>query len=614
MADYDVYLLRDDFTRLAYLPGYHSLRFVKSANAVGAFEIEFPELDDSLLAVDRIVEIWRRTAEVPPWRVFSGPLRKWPRKTLSDGARIISLVGTDWNNLLDRRVVAYQANTPQADKHGPADDLMKAVVRENLGRLAEADRDLTDAGFSVQTDASAGPVVSKAVEWRTVLRALQQFSEEAAGETPGTSTDEVFFDVVHVGKDQLEFQTWVGQRGLDRTTGAGVCYFGLEHGNLDQPTLTYDHSKERNYVYVGGKGEGEDLVIEEVEDEDRVGASVWNRCEVYERAPSDISDGGLQSVGDGALAKYSPVRRIKGGLLDTKAARWGRDWNFGDRVLVRSEGEYLSVVIRTLDVLLDTRGREIIKGVLDASTGEQGWDDGVPGLLYLITSLRKQVEEPPPSDGFLLDFTGTLFDTVDKCHRVGLRFSDVDSPFPTRVTWNAPTGSWSHAAGRGWQPFSSTASAGPAIVFPLAQGHEWEMTIVVDYRDVSLTTRSHVELAYMSNSGHTGAIGALVSSNAAQKQVQVGLYTNDGDDTYTSRYAGAQQPGADTYTLKFRNKSGTVGVYDPEDDDWHNYQARGAAGISYNAALGAIQVRQVSTTALDEIFIASLKLRYLDRS
>lgn len=607
MADYDVFLLDDQFTRLAYLPGHHSVRFVKSANSVGAFEIEFPELDDSLLAVDRIVEIWRKTAELPPRRAFSGLLRKWPRKTLSDGARIISLVGTDWNGLLARRVVAYKANTPQADKHGPADDLMKTVVRENLGNLAEADRNLSDYGFSVQTDATAGPVVSKAVEWRTVLRALQQFSEEAGD-------DEVFFDVVHVGRDALEFQTWVGQRGLDRTTGAGVCYFGLEHGNLADPVLTYDHSRTSNYIYVGGKGEGEDLVVEEVEDEDRVGASIWNRCEAYERAPSDISDGGLQSVGEGALARYAPVRRIKASLLDTKAARWGRDWNFGDRVLVRSEGEYLSVVLRTMDVMLDTRGREIIKAVLDASTGEQGWDEGVPGLLYLIRSLRKKQDEPGPKDGFSLDFTGTLFDTVDKCHRVGLRFSDVDSPFPTVVTWNAPTGSWSHAAGRGWQPFSSTSAAGPAIVFPLAQGHEWELTMVVDYRDVALTTLSHVELAYMSNSGNTGAIAAMPSFNAAQKQVACNLYTNDGDDTYTTRYAGAVQSGADNYTLKFRNKNGTVGVWDPEDDDWHHFEGRGAAGQAYNAALGAIQVRQKSSTALDEIYIQSLKVRYLDRS
>ena len=151
-------------------------------------------------------------------------------------------------------------------------------------------------------------------------------------------------------------------------------------------------------------------------------------------------------------------------------------------------------------------------------------------------------------------------------------------------------------------------------MFPLAQGHEWEMTIVVDYRDVSLSTLSHVELAYMSNSGHTGAIGALPSSNAAQKRVQVALYTNDGDDTYTVRYSGAQQSGADKYTLKFRNKNGTVGVWDPEDDDWHNYQARGSSGKSYSAALGALQIRQNSSTALDVIYVASLKVRYLNRS
>lgn len=607
MADYEVFLLGDDWTRLDFLPRFHNLKFVMTANAPGAFQIDYSHLDVRWLAPDRIVEIWRRSGDFR-FRCFTGLLRKWPDKTARDGARQISLVGEGLNGILDRRIVAYRANTPQADKHGPADDLMKAVVRENLGRLAEEARNLTDAGFTVQSDVGAGPVVSKAVEWISVLDALQHFAKEAAG-----TDDEVFFDVVPVSKGVLEFQTWIGQRGMDRTEGAGICYFGLEQGNLSEPELAYDHSKERNFVYVGGQGDGEKKIVLEVEDAGRVGVSVWNRCEVYESAPSDISDGGLQSVGDGVLAEMAPGKRIRGTLQDTKAAQWGKDWNFGDRVLVRYEGEYLPVVIRAMDVEVNYRGQEKVRGLLDASTGgEVG--EGLAGIFSVIRSLRKKVDQPENTDGFRLDFTGTLWDTKEKCRRVGLRWSDEDDPFPGLITWNAPTGTWSHAAGQGWQPFSTGTDAGPAFLFTLAQGHEWEVEIEVDLRDASLSTRAYIELCYLTNSGHTGAIAGMCTDNVAYKRNQTYLYLNDGDDTYTLRYTGTRAASGLLDMLGLRNKSACTGIYDEMVDSWNDYKWRGSTGKAYNAATIALQIRRFSTVSLDEMFIRSLSVRYLDRS
>jgi hypothetical protein len=248
MADYRIHLLRDDFTKLAAFTEFVSIHTVQTVNAVGAFEIVFPEsFDSKWLKVDRIIEIYRSTPDVPEYRHFSGLLRKW----YWEKGETVTLVGSDWMELLKRRVVAYPRDSGQADKTGLADDVVKAYVRENLSAEAGQDRSLDAYGFSVQADTGMGSSVTTSHAWANLLQAIQDICDDATD-----LSEQTFFWIEHTGKNGLQFRTNVGYQRKDHTSLGAALFTSADLGNLSDPKVTYDYSDEINYVYATGREKG----------------------------------------------------------------------------------------------------------------------------------------------------------------------------------------------------------------------------------------------------------------------------------------------------------------------------------------------------------------------
>lgn len=114
-----------------------------------------------------------------------------------------TLVCEDAMSLLRQRVVAYANGTGQAAKTLQADDMLKALVRENF----TGDRAVTN--FMVQANKSLAPTISKEdMAWRTLLIICQEIAQASAEN--GTP---LYFDIVaDIGRN-LEFRTYIGQRG-----------------------------------------------------------------------------------------------------------------------------------------------------------------------------------------------------------------------------------------------------------------------------------------------------------------------------------------------------------------------------------------------------------------
>lgn len=209
-----------------------------------------------------------------------------------------------------------------------------------------------------------------------------------------------------------------------------------------------------------------------------------------------------------------------------------------------------------------------------------------------------------------LDFTGTDYDTVAECNVVGLRFSDTDTPFPDTFRFSV-SGTWTHSTGNGWQPASSTADEGPALIIPLCRAANWELELVINYAPTNVLHMMTLDFGYISNSNHVGACATIADAWATSSQIRASLNTNDGDDTYTAQYTGATLASTGERTYKFRCKNGCVSVWDEQDDAWHNYTGRQNAGLAYTAAWAFIQVRKYSSQDLCTIYLKSLILTYL---
>jgi len=239
--------------------------------------------------------------------------------------------------IAEDRIVAYPAHTAQTEKTDQADDIMRAVMRENLGASATSSRDRSSY-LTIGGDLAQGPNVSKSFAWQSVLTVLQDLRGQAL--IKGTK---IYFDLVPVFSGQnvrFRFDTYLNQPGVDRTTGSQKLVFSEERGNLIDPSVWYTWRQRPTYAYALGQGEGEDRTQQEAA---ATGASdsVWARVETYVDARMSETDAAVLAEAERELASRGPIVRFEGGAVDTDGSRFAVDWNFGDRVIAEyNETEY----------------------------------------------------------------------------------------------------------------------------------------------------------------------------------------------------------------------------------------------------------------------------------
>lgn len=359
-AKFELWLNDGRGRQLAVLDNIRNMTYVKSANNPGYFSAVVPRsFDRSLLRVDNIIEVFRSPGTGGKSREFTGFLRRW---TITEDG--LEIAGPGLLDLLDRRIVAYAAGSAQAEMTDYADDMIKAIVTDNLaGDATDSDRDLSGLNFSVAADLSAAPSISKGFSRRNVLEVCQDIAE--ASRQSGT---ELYFDVivnVSGGLIAPQFVTSINQPGSDHGGDSdSPVYFGDTWGNIEDGALIYDYSDERTVIYVGGQGEGENRTVVEREDTGRSAASLWNRREGWRDARHISTDSAtaetelLNSDGDAELADNRPFTRFRSKLIDTPGFAYGLHWGFGDKVSVSFEGLTFDAVINKIHVTLTEKGLE----------------------------------------------------------------------------------------------------------------------------------------------------------------------------------------------------------------------------------------------------------------
>jgi len=208
-----------------------------------------------------------------------------------------------------------------------------------------------------------------------------------------------------------------------------------------------------------------------------------------------------------------------------------------------------------------------------------------------------------------IDFTGTDFDTKVKCNAVGIIFSDTNTPYPTK-TYVEHAGTWTHVTSNGWKPNTTDVTKGPSLFLPVVRSENWELEIVFDFSSADVSDTGQLILFAMTASNHVPFFALASDSHGSADQLIVSLFTNSGNDTYSSVYIGSAITGTGQRTIKLRNLNGTYGVWDDQDDSWHNYEARQSAGISYSPAFVGLQGRKGANTMVT-FEIENLKLNYL---
>jgi len=345
----------DDFT---------AMKITYGDMVIGGLVLSMPKGDlspndfatDQLLEVYRIVDGRKKLEGERSWRIRNRSFYE------RNNEKMVTLTAYDHIYTLDNAIIAYYANSAYTSKSMEADDMMKEMVRENLGRdcklysnTATTDTARIMAGLTVAEDDTLAPSISKKFAWEKLKTNLDEICNDVRQQGYWLG-----YDMVRTARGAVEFRTYYGQRGSD-LTGSNRRVLSTEFNNMVNPVLSFDAENERNYAYVTGTGLESDRKIVIASDTDRINDSRWNRREMQVMASylgTGTTDAYLTSQGNAALYKYRPKTSLTGEIRENKNFRYGVNFDYGDKMIAQYLGYTFDVHVNKIVIDVSPGGRQ----------------------------------------------------------------------------------------------------------------------------------------------------------------------------------------------------------------------------------------------------------------
>ena len=353
MAEYDLKRYWSSGEWIDTITAVHTLNATRVVGDIGklAFSLPYcPRFFESLEKGQQLT-LWRNGNQQFRTRYL---LQDWRAVTSQNGERMTEVMGYDLNWLLSTRIIAYHASSPQADKTGAVDDMMKAIGRENMGTLATPERRIAD--LHIEPDETLGKSISKAFAWRNVLRVLQELSDATLNDAT-----KIYFDMHGETVGRTVFSTYADFLGEDRRpSSSNRLLIGEQYGNLRNAKVEWLLSDEATAVYAGGQGQGEERVIKFAEDAKRIELGApYGRVEIFKDARNHETDDAIQQEAEDALREAKPKIRVTGQLVETEDCRYNRDFRWSDFVTVEAYGVRTDCLIKAVGLSAEKRNERI---------------------------------------------------------------------------------------------------------------------------------------------------------------------------------------------------------------------------------------------------------------
>lgn len=365
--------------RLVSPSDWIDLEYTRVENEVGTLVLHLPgsSYPRSLFQKDGLIEVWRN----PDWGTpYIDTNTLWLIR------RILYLVGPpavweitayDLNHLLKRRVVDYNPGNTYTEKLAAADDLGKAVVRENLGTLATDTTRSLASFLTVQSDTTQAPVIRKSISRQGVLQVLQDVA--------GTSYENGTYLVFDITLGNLPqgttpinfiFQSYVGKRGVDHSFSASnlsnVMYVGPDFGNLADGRVDEDFSDEVTRGISTGQGVDMIQAVARASDLKRINQSPYGLIEAVRSASGALVAGDLTADAQAELRAGIPHTQISGKLTLNSNLQYGLNWNWGDLISVQVDTVMRVCHIPAVHVKNNRDGGETVEPILAEVVASNG--------------------------------------------------------------------------------------------------------------------------------------------------------------------------------------------------------------------------------------------------
>lgn len=333
-----------------------NLAYVREVNQPGVLTFDLPASHLAIpdLETDTQVEVWRQDLAIGlQWACdFRTFWRGEQRSADNDGSTRYRATCVGQLDLLRRAIVAYPVATADRSEFTAvaAETIAKTLVQYNAtasGSVASGRaRDVTLAGIVLQGDAANGPALTLRCAWRNLLDTLRDIAELGGGD----------IDLVKTSAAQWEFRWMPGQLGADKTA---TVRFALNYGNMANPVLRRDYSREPTVAIVGGQGSGDSRTVAV-----RTGANynaTYNAAESFVDARQETATDALNAAGDVELSLEQSRIDLSFDVLQVPQTYYGVHYTLGDLVTGIYEGFSATKQVRRVSVTVSDDGSEKIR-------------------------------------------------------------------------------------------------------------------------------------------------------------------------------------------------------------------------------------------------------------
>jgi hypothetical protein len=343
--------------------GWDNLSAARKINSIGDFSIDMPYKFWKYMERDTRFEILR-SIDGGPNIIFGGThffSRKFVRRSIGTP---FTVSGPDANDLMKRVIVAFPANSSQADiTNVPADDAIKGLADNNLVYNGAA---TPPRGFKVisrQPLYSQAPNISKGFSRREVFAVALEMAQQALA-----SGIYLTFDIQIAG-GFFELRTYVNCRGVDRreSYNANPLILSEETGTMTNVERTDDYTGEATVIYAGGTGNDAARLIGKAYDLDRINAGPFNTIEKWVEANNISVQAELDAEAARELIACRPKHSLNGDMIDGPGNQLDVNYGLGDFATARYDKDSFPVELNSIALSFDKTNGQTITTRLDGS-------------------------------------------------------------------------------------------------------------------------------------------------------------------------------------------------------------------------------------------------------
>lgn len=341
MVPYQVYVFDPYNAPLGVLPYFKSIKCALAVNQIGAVTLVVPGYISGV-GEDTRIEIYRDGALLGETQFL---VTRMEVAQETPGKLITTIYGSSAMTILDWPVVDYAPGKLQSWKSGYAGNVIRQLVRENLGSMAtDPARDMSTY-FTVPADINDGAIVSIEAGWQRLMPTIQDLVN--ASYDLGVP---IYFDVVKSSAGQLELKTYVGQRGTDRSTSVVLS---IERKTIINPVLTFDWTNATSRIVVGGTGQELWRVVTQVVNVEQANNTPFGYIKEEFLSSTGTTIPEIQQHGYASLQAKANRVSISGQPSMTGSKLFGRDYFLGDKVAIEFLGNVALVDINAIQISVE---------------------------------------------------------------------------------------------------------------------------------------------------------------------------------------------------------------------------------------------------------------------